>query len=901
MGTKNSVSSSPKSMKWMRLFLILVPSVVTFILSFVLMGRIDAIAVTVWQVTMLIFTIVGMPICFWIFKDFSNGGYSLSRTIGLLSSSLIVWTLTYIKIYRFSQIGIFVALIIVLVGSLLYKPIRVNMLKKLEQDDLIRNILIEEFIFSVLLVVLCFYKGMYPDINGQEKFMNYGFLLSMLKSDKLPANDMWLAGKSINYYYYGQFVYAMIAKFINFSPAYTYVIGLCTSIAIPFVSAYCIGYELISMAISKGARIPKFATIVCGLLTGFTTVIFGNSHSFFYDENSVGNKLLNSFSKMGIDVGSTTGFFYPDSTRFIGHNPDSYKVDAITGEVLCNGDYTIHEFPFYSYLVGDLHAHVISMMVVTLIAAITIALVYRVTNASEYERNNIPLFSFVDQEFSVNTSVFSKTNITYELRMLMSFELVAIAIALGIAQMTNYWDFLIYFIFCAMAFLVYNTTRSKEFITIVSGLFFVINLGLILGIYMILGENVLLHAILQVVVLAISFMFCLMAPSALTRTSLSMSFLFAASTIIAMPFNWNFDMISNKLAPVQNRTSFYQFMILWCVHFTICIAFIVFTILTKNYISVKSTGKNSRKQKSYVINEPSEGFTNVVAKFFGQRNTADIFACGMAITGFLMIAAPEIIYVRDIYTGGYLRANTMFKFTFAGFIILSMVIAYAVVRLFWFTKKSGEYSGVAFGISIVCALLLFIPAHYTYLSLDQRCGGLNLDNFKTLDGTEYLETYQSPDVTGNPGNLIDYKHTIDWINSNIKGCPNIVESYGNSYTDHDIVSAYTGLPTIFGWQTHEWLWRYHGIVDKETDLLVSDPEKDVFELYINPRHADVDTIYTSADTDLVKQTLAKYDVSYIISGPIEFETYGYINNDTFDKIADVVYESGYVRVYKVNQ
>lgn len=889
----NTISENPAK-KLTKLFLLVVPTAVTFLLSLALMGMTNAAYVTLWQASLLIFSIIGLPLCMWFFKDFANGGYSLSKSIGLLSTSLLIWTLTYMKIYSFSQLFIILAMVIILVASLLPKKIRNNVVEKLNQNGVIEHAFAEELLFSVVLVLLCYFKGMYPDINGQEKFMNFGFMMSMLKSNALPANDMWLAGEHINYYYYGQYIYSMIVKFNGINPNYAYMISMCTSIAIPFVSAYTIGFELIALARKQGARLPFAAQHIAGFLSSLTTIIFGNSHSFFYDEQAFGNGLLKFLLRKGMNVGKIDSFFYPDSTRFIGHNPDSYIVDSVTGEVLSQGDYTIHEFPFYSYLVGDLHAHVISMMVVTLIAAFAIALVYKATSPSQYERS-ISSFITFKGGVEINTSIFNKTSFLYELKNLISPELIAISVLLGIATMTNYWDFLIYFIFCAMTLLVFNITRSKDFCTVTSAAFFALDLVAILLFYMTMGENVILHAVLQIVLLGVGFLFCVTAPSALTRTSLAMNFMFGVSTLIAVPFNLNFDMISNKLAKTQDHTSLFQFLIVWGVHLIITIGFVIFVIFTKNYVFVNG------KKKRVVTNTPVEGYTNPIAKFFGERNLADVFACGMTITGLIMLIAPEIFYVRDIYTSGYLRSNTMFKFTFAGFIILSLVMAYAVVRLFWFTNKNGEFSGVAFTISIVFALLLLIPAHYSYRSLEQRSGGLSKSNFKTLDGTEYIANYRSGNITGNEGNLIDYKNAIDWINSEIKGDPVIVEAYGSSYTDYDMVSAYTGLPTIFGWQTHEWLWRYHGIVDEETDLLVPDPDHNVFDLYIDPRHADVDKIYLSADVDEIKATLAKYDVSYIVSGPIEFETYGYINNDTFDKLATVVYESGYVRIYEVNK
>ena len=138
------------------------------------------------------------------------------------------------------------------------------------------------------------------------------------------------------------------------------------------------------------------------------------------------------------------------------------------------------------------------------------------------------------------------------------------------------------------------------------------------------------------------------------------------------------------------------------------------------------------------------------------------------------------------------------------------------------------------------------------------------------------------------------------MNENIEGDPVILEAYGLSYTDYDIVSAYTGLPTVCGWQTHEWLWRYHGIVDEETDLLVSDPEHDVWELYLNPRHADIDTMYTSNDPDEVFSLLSKYNVQYVIVGDLERSKYsGVDNTGVFASLGRVVYITGDLMVIEI--
>ena len=99
--------------------------------------------------------------------------------------------------------------------------------------------------------------------------------------------------------------------------------------------------------------------------------------------------------------------------------------------------------------------------------------------------------------------------------------------------------------------------------------------------------------------------------------------------------------------------------------------------------------------------------------------------------------------------------------------------------------------------------------------------------------------------------------------------------------------------------THEWLWRYHGIVDPETDTLKSDPQNDVFSIYITPRHNDIDMVYLSGNVQQVQQIINKYNIEYIIIGNIEMYSYWADNNNTFAQLGEVVFSSGSLNIYKV--
>lgn len=890
--------SNPK-----RLLYLLLPIAALLIAGGILMKS-DLLYVLEWFLVLLLFGLASLPITFTIFKNFGSGGYIMSKPIGILSIALVIWTLAYIDIIPFSRASIIVMLIILFGVSYGIKPLRDNFLSKINEPLVIERIAVEETLFAAVLVILCFFKGFLPIINGQEKFMDYGFIMSMLRSSELPAKDMWLSGYSINYYYFGQYIYAMLIKFCGIVPSVGYNIAMCTSIALPFMMAFVIGTQLVEAASQFNyLGNTKVFRYIVGSLAGLLTMIFGNSHSFFYDENCLGNQFLKFFQSLGINVGQTDGFFYPSSTRFIGHNPDLYSVDA-AGNVINPGDYTIHEFPFYSYLVGDLHAHVVSMMIVLLIMAICIAIV---SNASHPNNTDMVLGEgFINGFKNSNgkTTLISwlKSTIKSEKNLFLTFELISVGILLGCAMMCNYWDFLIYFIFCSMTLLVISIRRSSTLFGNPTGwIAFIVGVGGILGVYLLFADNVALHIILQLVVLAVVFLLNAIRPCALSRTAVGMSFIFTLANIVALPFNANFDMISNTLGKVKNHSSLYQLFILWGTAAIICLLFVIFTIVYKNHIKTNSILQSKGMKETPIFDEPSEGYTNIVSKFIGERNLIDVFVCGMIVVGFLLIIAPEIFYVRDIYTGGYLRSNTMFKFTFAAFIILGICVAYAVTRMFIIVRKDGVLSNKTFVAGIICCFLLIIPAHYTKVALEQRCGEISISNYDTLDGTAYLSTYASTNVgTYEEGNLAEYEACIDWFNESVSGQPVIAEAFGLSYTDYCIVSANTGLPTVCGWQTHEWLWRFHGILDEENDLLISDPEQDVWDLYLTPRHNDITTLYTTNDPAIVQQIAAEYGVEYIISGQLEYSAFGVDNSPVLEAAGEVVFTCNELVVVKVS-
>ena len=230
---------------------------------------------------------------------------------------------------------------------------------------------------------------------------------------------------------------------------------------------------------------------------------------------------------------------------------------------------------------------------------------------------------------------------------------------------------------------------------------------------------------------------------------------------------------------------------------------------------------------------------------------------------------PELIYVKDIYSGDYKRANTMFKLTYQAYILFGVSLGYIIARLLIFGKKKAR----VFGAISLCLVLLC--AGYTKLAVDTWY--LTADRtFTTVSSTDFLENEANGEY-----------EAILYLDKNVKGRPVIMEADGDSYTNACRFSAWTGLPTVLGWNTHEWLWRSSGDTG--------------YPAVLTERKNDIRSFYTTSDRSEMHKILNKYDISYIIIGTEERTRFGgELQEDLLKELGEVFFQNDAVTIIKVN-
>ena len=572
---------------------------------------------------------------------------------------------------------------------------------------------------------------------------------AMMRSTTLPARDMWYSDGTINYYYGGQYFAVFLSKISGCKVEITYNLMRTFVAGLAFVMPFSLVYQMAADRLKRQLTGKKsWIPAISGVTAGLAVSIAGNMHYVIY------SKILPWIQELkGEEV---TGYWFPNATRYIGFNPDV-------------PDKTIHEFPCYSFVLGDLHAHMVNIIFVLLITGIL------------YTWMRVILTERTGDE------VFEKKN--FWKRQLLCPHILLAAMLIGMFQWTNFWDFVIYFVVTGGVVLFVNIIQFQ-------------------------GKAKSIFAV---------------------TAAQAVEIIFVAYAVI-LPFNMKFETMFQGISIAQYHSRFYQLLVLWGLPGILTIL-LVFSILWEKL-------KNKENRGLYKLMKAIE--------------IPDLFAIITGLCALGLVLIPELVYVRDIYENGNARANTMFKLTYQAFILFGVTMGYGIYRLFVVTREK-------FLKALAGIVLFFLCWTMGYFgnSVQAWFGNvLDPEEYQGLNATAFLETDFPQDVSA-----------IRWLKANVEGSPVVLEANGDSYTGYERVSAMTGLPTVLGWYVHEWLWR-----------------NDTGDL--KQKSADIRSIYTSPNEELVRALLDKYEVSYIMVGSKEFEKYGEeLNEDMLFLMGEKVFQS----------
>ena len=359
-----------------------------------------------WYLLAAVLGVVGMAVTGRLFRGFADKGWMFSKVVSITITGFLTWFLVSIKLLKFTTVTcVGITVVFGIVCILLYEKQRKAGYDCLPIDNL-DLAYIEEILFFAVFLMWTYLAGFHPAAHGTEKFMDYGFMEAMMRSKTLPATDIWYSQGKINYYYGGQYFAVFLTKLSGTQVEHTYNLMRTFVAAFAFVLPFSLVRQMtVDMQGKKVYGWKKRLPSITGFIAGLAVSIAGNMHYVVYAQ------IIPLIQKLkGQEVDS---YWFPDATRYIGFNPDV-------------PDKTIHEFPCYSFVLGDLHAHVVNIMFVLLLLGLLYAWMQKV-------RNTTP---------SVEKLGAKK----FWMQQLLMPHILAAAMLLGMFHWTNYWDFVIYYV-----------------------------------------------------------------------------------------------------------------------------------------------------------------------------------------------------------------------------------------------------------------------------------------------------------------------------------------------------------------------------------------------------------------------------------------------------------------------
>lgn len=351
-----------------------------------LQNKVPFAGMLLWYAFIFVLGVSAYPITRLALPGLKHHAYPLSRIVGLALLAWLSWMGGSVGVpYTRTSIGLAAALIAV-TGLGLWVKRREEF--KEEWTTRRRFFVLAEIVFlSFFLIDLLIRLGnsdMWHPSKGGERPMDFSYFNAVLKSSSFPPYDPWYAGGYINYYYYGFVLAGTPVKLLGIVPSIAYNFILPTWFAMLAAGAFVIGYSLLdSQTVPQKEERASILDLrlAAGLSASFMTVLFGNLGTI--------QMIFNALQRMAAPAGSLP----LDATLFQRWGWAFQGLWKILAEQavlpIGRGDWywfpsrvipagpgnEITEFPLFTFLYSDLHAHMLGMPLAMFIIAWSLSFV----------------------------------------------------------------------------------------------------------------------------------------------------------------------------------------------------------------------------------------------------------------------------------------------------------------------------------------------------------------------------------------------------------------------------------------------------------------------------------------------------------------------------------------------
>jgi len=720
-------------------------------------NKVPFIGLLVWYGFIFLLGLVAYPIARLALPGLKHYAYPLGRIVGIVLLAWLAWMGGSLGI-PYTRVNISVAFALVAVAGVGLWMKRRHQFRDEWNADRRFFVTVEVLFLVFFLIDLLIRLGnsdMWHPAKGGERPMDFSYFNAVLKSTSFPPYDPWYAGGYINYYYYGFVLAGTPVKLLGIVPSIAYNFILPTWFAMLAIGAFAVGFAILDdrrRTTDDGQWSMVDGRLLSGLAASFLTVILGNLgtirlifHGFQriaapggivpVDANIFQKwwwalqGVFNSFGGALLPIGRGDWYWFP--SRVI---PAPGDVEPIT------------EFPLFTFLYSDMHAHMLVMPITLFVIAWAVSVI---KSRAQWTRAEwVAVFGIG-------------------------------ALMTGVLKPTNTWDLYTYFPLAALAlgYTLYHYVEWKGYF----------NLPNWLGKAMIsLGAIAILYILGSLLYAPFSHWYGQaygdIDPWKGSQTPIS-SYLTHWGVFLFLVVSWLAWETREWMAatPVSRLSNLRKFTLAIEIALAALIALLVFLAVEGVRIGWLAL--------------PLAVWAGILIL---RADMPDIkrfvlLMVGTALT--LTIAVEVVVLVGDIG-----RMNTVFKLYLQAWMLLAVSAAASfgwLMNVFpaWNFKWRTVFQ---FGSYVLLAGAFMFTLTATSDKINDRISG---ETPRTLDSMEFMNHAQLWD--GQIMDLSEDYRAIRWMQDNIEGSPVIVEANCTEYRWCTRYTVYTGLPGVVGWNWHQ--------------------------------------------------------------------------------------------------
>ncbi len=342
-----------------------------------ILNKYPAAGLLAWYLVISLLGLFTWPLLRLFLPGLHDKGYPLSRLTGLLLLAYMAWLIASIG-GQYSRISIIACYLVVMAaGSTAFYFQKKAILDELTTSK--KYFLIVEGIFLLLFLIDLGIRLGNPDLwhpaRGGERPMDFSYLNAVLKSSTFPPYDPWYAGGYINYYYWGFVLVGTPIKLLGIVPSIAYNFVLPTLFALLGIGGFSVVWNLMQ-AIKKDEETTErhYLPYVAGFAASAGLVLMGNLGTLQLIYHALQKMVV---SGEAVEALGTSVFQHLVwGIQGLGKMLSGQPLPIGWGEyywwpsrVMPNGDLAITEFPLFTFLYSDLHAHMIALPLTLLVIA----------------------------------------------------------------------------------------------------------------------------------------------------------------------------------------------------------------------------------------------------------------------------------------------------------------------------------------------------------------------------------------------------------------------------------------------------------------------------------------------------------------------------------------------------